>query len=209
MDAIVNAFRSFWESPWSLVGIVASLGLAVFISRDEQSSEPLAMTAPTQDVSGERSAFTSKPALAPRVTTPEAVDKEALVVRQLDRHVRMRAVGYYDSILGNPNLPEALKSRVRAEHDRLEALAMENRDIVSFIEVNAFPAPVDSQGNVTPELAVSLEVMRRTGALEGMQKTYITDLKRRAEDRDIPEQDRPTAAEVEAAWKAGIFPVAF
>ena len=209
MDSISNAFRSFWNSPWSLVGVLACMGFGVFFFRDEQGSGSMDAPPPPPARSGGQGAFASKPQQAPRTTTPEAVAKEPLLVRQLDRHVRMRTVGYYDSILGNPNLPEALKSRVRAEYDRLESLARQNRDIVSFIEVNAFPAAIDSEGKVDPKLALSIDSMRRDGSLEGLQKSYLNELKRRAVDPELPEQDRPTEEEIEAARKGGAFPVAF
>lgn len=209
MDSLAKTFRAFWQSPWSLVGIVACMALVAFISPSKTLDEPTSLPAPHREASAERTAFVSKPTMEPRTTSREAVKKDEIVMRQLDRHVRMRAAGYYESILGNPNTHEAIRSRVQAEHDRLEALARENRDIVSFIEVNAFPSPIDAQGNVEPDLALSIEAMQQSGAWESMSRSYVAELERRAADPEVPESERPTEEQIQVARQEGIIPVAF
>ena len=148
------------------------------------------------------------PALASQMQNADRFDMvtlEAGIARQLDRHARLRATGYYD-VLDDPNAPAELRDRIQAEHDRLEALTAEHPE-QNGNQVALPSRQIDREGNLGDELALTLEIKRQYGHWDEFNQNHLRELRRRRDDPTLPEDQRPTEADIRRAYEDRAVPL--
>jgi hypothetical protein len=142
----------------------------------------------------------------PPLTTETAVLAHDALLRQLDRHARMKALGYYDNILGNPATHPEIRRRVQSEFDRLETLVAEHPELADEAGAHAYPPAFDKEGKPNPQLAAQIDMMRRDGAWEKLHAAYIESLRVQAHNPETAEGERPSDEEIQRAIEQGLVP---
>ncbi len=132
---------------------------------------------------------------------------EASVVRQVDRHVRLKASGYYDTVLDeNSSLPDAVRFRMLAEYNRMEALAEAHGEIRDKLAKQAPGSAFDHEGHPSPERQRAHETMNLYGINDQIRMQHVQAMQERIHDPRSSEDTRPSQESIEAFLEGGNLP---
>ncbi|MCC5849304.1 MAG: hypothetical protein JJU29_14555 [Verrucomicrobia bacterium] len=140
-----------------------------------------------------------------RSRSPEEI--EASIIRQVDRHVRLKATGYYDNVLDeNSSLPDAMRFRMLAEYHRLEALSEAHGEIRDRLATLAPGAAFDHEGLPSFERQRAHDTMDLYGINDQIRMHHIQAMRERANDPRASEGTRPDPQAIEAFLESGHLP---
>ena len=168
---------------------------------DETGEEP----APEPRGSGFRYAPTRE---RERTTFPveDTVYTEDQIRRQLQRRSMMERQEVRKNIVENESMPEAVRSRFRAELDRLDRIAEAHPEIARQESVGDVPRQMEDDGTFTDEFREVVRVMKQDGVWDRIHDEYVRNLEEAANDPSLPPEDRPTREQIERIRSGGIIP---
>jgi len=141
----------------------------------------------------------------PKVRNREAEEK--LILRQLRRHSMNQHNGFYQNVVDNPDMPIEVRERFAVERERLEKLAEEYPELAETSQEELPPRKLNDDGEFTEEFKQAVHNMKTYGVWDQMVDDHLENMIRDANNPDIPEDERPTAEEIERVRSQRLIPV--
>ncbi len=127
------------------------------------------------------------------------------VARSLQRRALMERNGVVSGIIENPDMPEEIRSRFRAEKERLDKLASDYPQMADRSNERVPGAQrLAADGTYTKEFEDVVRQMKMSGTWDEINQSYQKQLLEAMNDPSIPADQRPTQAMVDEAAKQGL-----
>lgn len=125
--------------------------------------------------------------------------QEEVIRSQLRRHAMNQHNGFYERVVDNPKMDPEVRKRFAVERDRLAKLAEEHPELATNSQQNLPPRQLDEKGEFTEDFKKAVHNMKTYGVWQEMVDDHVENLVRDANNPNIPEDERPTAEQIERA----------
>jgi hypothetical protein len=139
-------------------------------------------------------------------TRQRADDDQVVLQQQLYRLARMEREGVVARVVDNPDMPPEIRERFAAEYQRLQQVAAQHPEASRSIR-ESLPEPrLKENGEFTESFREVVHNMKVYGVWDQIVDEHVEQMVRDANDPNLPEEERPTAEEIEAFRSQRLIP---